>query len=617
MRLPSLDHLSLRAFAAFKRFPATLVDCIIGAIAFIADLQVQKGGHYAPGISDAVKLGLTCLLGLPIFFAIELWLERRGDRLAGRTGDESRRRPSSRIFLYLAAACFLGFFYFQYAESEPHAIRLMIFILAAHLAVSFVAYLRKNETNGFWQFNKVILLRILTALLYSFVLQLGLSLALMAIDRLFKVTIEPQMYAQLACVLAIFNTWFFLAGVPYSLANQEQRTDYPKGLKIFTQFVLLPLVTIYLAILYPYAVKLLIEWDLPRGWVSNPVLWFAVVGILSFLLLYPIRNESGNEWIKSFSRYYFIALLPLLALPALGIYTRVRDYGITEPRYFVILLTLWLLGIALYFILSKKKDIRLIPITLCIVAIISSIGPASAFSVSRANQYSRLDHLLEKHKLIGPSRNIRDRKSIPVDDYNEVRSISIYLMRDKDQRLEDWLRSRVPADVVIKEVSYDADIASVLNFTTTQPNATNMYIRFGGSTPNAQRITGYDYYVPLILGPKSDPQDTLLQTGALSVYDKKGTELIVTNGSDVLPVTYASIFQELRDRRDSLIRAGGAADSLSPDIHRATPSMELWINFHDASVEGSPGAIRGSDDDTPAPIEAHYWGSGSLFIKLK
>lgn len=620
MRLPSLDHLSDRAFAAFKRFPATLLDCMLGAVSLIIDLESQKGGHYDSEVSAYVRFGLTCLLGLPLFFAVELWLERRGERLLGR--QDGRRRPGLRMLLYFLTAFLLGLFYYQYSAVETDAIQLLIFLLAAHLAVSFIAYLRRNETNGFWQFNKMLLLRILTALLYSFVLQLGLSLALFAIDRLFGVEIEGPTYAQLACILAIFNTWFFLAGVPYSLAGQEERSDYPKGLKIFTQSVLLPLVTIYLAILYPYAVKLLIEWDLPRGWVSNPVLWFAVVGILSFLLLYPIRNESGNEWIKTFSRYFFIALLPLLLLPALGIYTRVRDYGITEPRYFVIILVLWLLGIALYFIVSKRKDIRVIPISLCIVALISSIGPTSAFSISKADQFSRLEGLLNKHKLIGKARNVSEKRMIAAEDYDEIRSIASYLQHTHEKGiLEDWLRERVPSGVVINTLTYDADIATVLNFGTTRADIVGSSIRFGSIQPKAQQITGYDYYIPVGLGPRGAQRDTLLSIPGLNVYHREGERIIISHNDDVQTLTYLEIFNELRARRDSTVRAGGHPDSINTAIYRGTNTMEVLLALHDGSIETGtrPENARPIDRGVTAATDStiRMWGNGAIFIKLK
>ena len=41
-------------------------------------------------------------------------------------------------------------------------------------------------------------------------------------------------------IAGVFETWFFLAGVPKNLEELDESDDYPKGLKIFTQYVLLP-----------------------------------------------------------------------------------------------------------------------------------------------------------------------------------------------------------------------------------------------------------------------------------------------------------------------------------------------------------------------------------------
>lgn len=641
-----------------KRFPATMLDCTAGAIAFLIELETQsiaRQGYtrigYDPGraeISDYLIFGLTALLGIPLFFAIELWLERRGDRLAIASDTTRRKRPSMRMFLYLGAAFLLGVFYAGYEPVESDAIQLFLLVLAAHLAVSFIAYLRRNESNGFWEINKMLLLRILTSLFYSGVLMLGLSLALLAIDKLFQVEIDPETYAQLACILAVFNTWFFLAGVPSSLAGQEERTDYPKGLKIFTQFVLLPLVTIYLAILYPYAVKLLIESDLPRGWVSNPVLWFAVVGILAFLLLYPIRDEPGNGWIRTFSRYYFIALMPLLALPALGIYTRVRDYGITEPRYFVIALVLWLFGLSLYFILSKRKDIRLIPVSLFFVALFSAIGPLSAFSIAKQDQFAQLEHLLEKNKLIGPARDIKDTIIVSAEDYDRIRSITNYFRYEREKgTLEEWLRPRMPKGIVLGPLTHERDITSVLNFNAGQRDAAHTYIQFGHTTPDARSITGYDYYVPLHLGPRkpdrspdgrsSAVNDTLIAAHDLTVIHVGGDALLLSHRGESVTVTYSSIFSELVARRDSVLRSGaderssGLAERIDPVVHRAAETMDIMITFRDASVQPSELSARdrssanersSTDDRSSAPqpkVIEHpaYWGEGALFVKLR
>jgi hypothetical protein len=64
----------------------------------------------------------------------------------------------------------------------------------------------------------------------------------------------------------------FLAGFPRDFSNPATISDYPQGLKIMTQYVLLPLVTLYLLILYAYLAKVIFTAHWPSGWVAYLVL---------------------------------------------------------------------------------------------------------------------------------------------------------------------------------------------------------------------------------------------------------------------------------------------------------------------------------------------------------
>src|SRR5699024_12088737 len=94
-----------------------------------------------------------------------------------------------------------------------------LFVLGLHLLVSIGPYWGEEGNQGFWQYNKRLFLRFLTALLFSMVLYAGLAIALLAIQLLFSVQIEPRRYFQLfAFFIAILNTWFFLTGLSSSFA---------------------------------------------------------------------------------------------------------------------------------------------------------------------------------------------------------------------------------------------------------------------------------------------------------------------------------------------------------------------------------------------------------------
>ncbi len=390
-KLPSIKTFVDEAINTFKRFPLVILASFVGTIVSI--YLINFGYFERESVENLWKVVMCCYLGLNLFLATELFTESKNVNYRKRL-----------LFLFFAAIFVLGY-YFVLPTFKDFGVkeiaRYILFIIGTHLLVAIAPFTSAGHLNGFWQFNKSLFLRFLTSCLYTGVLYLGLALALLAIDKLFKVNIDEDFYIDLWWMLAgIFNTWFFLAGIPKQTQMLDTVEEYPKGLKIFTQFVLLPLIAIYLLILYAYGVKIAAAMELPRGWVSYLVLGFSVLGILSLLLIWPIRDQEGNNWIKMVDRWFYRALYPLIVLLSLAIFKRVAQYGITENRYFILVLALWLLGIATYFLFSKTKNIKSIPISLCIIAFLSSFGPWGAFSISENSQVNRLENVLVKTNIL-------------------------------------------------------------------------------------------------------------------------------------------------------------------------------------------------------------------------
>src|SRR5690606_39197420 len=109
-------------------------------------------------------------------------------------------------------------------------------------------------------------------------------------------------------VIGLFNTWLFVSGININLRELDQLQLYPKKIKAFSCYVLLPLLLLYLLILYSYGFRIMLIWDWPRGIVSYMVLCISVLGILTFLLLYPYGFLQGNRWIKKANKAYFILM---------------------------------------------------------------------------------------------------------------------------------------------------------------------------------------------------------------------------------------------------------------------------------------------------------------------
>lgn len=396
MKIPSIQALWLQTTKVFLRFPLQFILAILATSTwwYLIGIENYRGTLEI----NLVKFLSISNLALTLLLASDLYAEVKQFE-AGKKW----------IFRFMAIIICVGLFFTLHpSHNQADMYRIVILGFSFHLLVAFAPFIGNSNVNGFWHYNKTLFLRFLTSVLYAAVLYAGLAIALVAIDGLFNVTIDYRIYLKLFAVVGLcFTTVFFLAGVPDNINSLNQNQTYPKGLKIFTQYVLIPLVSIYLAILLVYEIKIALIWQLPKGLVSTLILGYAVFGILSLLLIYPIKNNEENGWIKLFGRFFYVMMLPLVLLLILAIIKRVGSYGITEPRYYLIILALWLSSITIYFLVSKHQNIKIIPISLCIMALLTVYGPQSAFSVAKIAQIARLKNLMqlkantidnEKHK---------------------------------------------------------------------------------------------------------------------------------------------------------------------------------------------------------------------------
>ncbi|WP_052496615.1 DUF4153 domain-containing protein [Pedobacter lusitanus] len=420
MIFPSLKNLRQNIAATFKRFPFEMLFAFTGTIASIAYIELNNLNYLKE--SWCIRVLMTSSLGLVISLATTLFCESKGFR------------KSQLLLFKLIAACLaisLIFILNPLVNSADY-IRFFLLALAGHLLVAFSAFIKQDSIQGFWQFNKTLFLNFLTSAFYSAVLFAGIAAAIGAMNLLFSVDFKSDTFAILwVCITGLFNTLFFLAGVPNDFPKLNQDFNYPKGLKIFTQYVLIPLATLYVVILLAYEIKILIQWRLPKGLVSNLILGYAVFGILSLLLIFPIREQAENKWIKTFARTFYFLMLPLLTLLFIAVGTRIFLYGITEPRYFLILLAFWLLFITIYFLVSKKQNIKVIPISLCLVTILSVYGPQSAFSVSRYAQKTILIDIFKRNHAYQNNQLLRINKTSKEDGNRAVATID-YLINHND-----------------------------------------------------------------------------------------------------------------------------------------------------------------------------------------
>ena len=417
-RFPSLGEALHGAAATLRRFPLPLAS---GAVAALSAILISD--DLGPlWLHDSMLAAAT--LGIPLLLAVTLLGERTSSAL-WRAG------------LALAAVAVLAGVQRSWnGWSEPMRFtRFVQLALVCHLLVAFGPFAWRERPRAFWQYNRLLLQRFILAGMSSGTLFLGLALAMAALDKLFGVDVPHQAYLRLWVLCAfVFNTWFFLGGVPRDLDVLESSTEYPAVLRVFAQYTLVPLVTVYLVILTVYFAKVLVTRVWPSGWIGYLVSGVAGAGILALLLVHPLVEREDQRWVRVFARNFWLGIMPAVVMLWLAIYQRIHQYGFTEPRYFLLVLSLWLGGTAAYHATTRSRRILGIPASLCALAVLTYAGPWGAFSVSRRSQLARVHRMLEAHGVLVGGTLRRAAADFPVADQQALSGAVRYLVETHGAR---------------------------------------------------------------------------------------------------------------------------------------------------------------------------------------
>ncbi len=557
MKIPSIVQVLRDARRSFLRFPLVLLDAIIGTSAVLILIDYEG----PPSPTFLFQVLFAAILGFPLLTGLVLTAEKRKWRFSASLGAQLGGVVLVAIYALFAP---------QQLDGAPlsHVIRLAL-LTAGLVLFAFVGpYLNHTKGDGFWHFGKILITRLVVAYLYGVVLWAGFAVALAALDNLFGIDIPGKRYGELWVIIqGVFTPWFFLAGIPDDLESIDSLTDYPKSLKVFSQYLLFPLVLTYFVILYAYLGKILLAWDWPQGWVSKLILGFIGTGLAWMMLLHPIRELTENRWIKNASRWFFFIIIPLVAMLFLAVWRRVSEYGFTEGRYLAIALGIWLCTIIPYFMISRKKNIIVIPAALCIASFVVSFGPWGALAVPEQSQIARLKGLLEKNNILveGTVRSKHD--SVSNEDRRQISSILSYLSNIHGfGEIQPWFAESLKKDSLASSPIY-RDAAAVATLMGIE------YIRVWQDPTGGLIILNADH---------ERPRD-------ISGYDRMlRTQHLVTDG--VQGLQEGDVRYRMDDEMSMLIfaakRQGNEFDSIRVDFRQMV--QQLVKNYGTAITDGVP-----------------------------
>ncbi|TVP46663.1 MAG: DUF4153 domain-containing protein [Gemmatimonadales bacterium] len=364
---PALVRMTRAPGAVLRRFPLPSVAAAVGMVILLRAVPDGTGIDAFPPVA----------LGIPLLLAL---------RLAGERALFPRKVE---IVLSGAVIALLAALHVAWPGwSEPvQLLRFGMLFVAAHLLVAVLPFARNAQ--GFRPFNRHLYLRVLEGAFQAGVLMIGISVALLAVDRLFGVSVPGDTYLRLAVVLLLgFLPLHVLSGVTFS----PERED-PRALHVLGRFILVPLSSLYLLILTAYLVQVLVTRSWPSGWIGWLVAWMGVVGTLSVLLVRP-ADPSRDRWAWWWERIFWVLMVPAAGMFLAALGKRIGQYGVTEPRYLGVVLGGWLAAVALGYGLLRMRDLRILPASLALVLLLAWAGPWGMVSVSRESQVNRLAMLL-------------------------------------------------------------------------------------------------------------------------------------------------------------------------------------------------------------------------------
>lgn len=264
-----------------------------------------------------------------------------------------------------------------------------------------------------------IILAIIESLIYCVTIFVGIVAILYTTKELFKLNFNLSNLI-VTCAVVIFlllNATIILSKFPLKYCEENLKIKWLTPFKFLFTRIIAPLFLIYGSILLLYIIKVVVLKAIPNNIITNLILWY---GLLSVVVLF-VSKTVEDKFIKIYDKVQPIILLILSGMMFYSIGIRISYYGITEGRYMVVMGGVFIVISMIYYLFFNKKTYITIPTTLLILTLISSVGPVSAYNISKIDQKNRLEKMLIEENLlvngeIKPQKNINPAKIKEIKD---------------------------------------------------------------------------------------------------------------------------------------------------------------------------------------------------------
>ncbi|RRD39529.1 DUF4153 domain-containing protein [Leptotrichia sp. OH3620_COT-345] len=397
-----------------ERFPITVSFSVItfGMLSYAIRIGELKGADAIP--LELKKMIILLILGILITATLELIREKYFF---------NRNITVMRGISFITVSVLLFFIKIIYLSDKKISNFSELFFIGVISFLLFVLIPVINRKSDEEKYIQTVSLNIVVTIAFSVVLYLGIIAIIGAVDVLL-INIDNMIYMQsFVFTVFVFGLTFFLSrlkGVNENL--EEYETDVL--FKILMKFIIIPLIIIYTGVLYLYLGKILIQMRMPKGVISHLVLWYTVFSLFIIIMITPM--VKNDKMINLFRKNFPKVSIPLIILSLVAIFKRIEQYGVTEGRYYVVVVALWLL-FCMFFYIFKTKMVVIIIGTFISVIFLAIYSPINAKNISILSQNKRLEKLLIQNGLVKAGKLV-ENPNLDNNTKSEIQSVVDYLL---------------------------------------------------------------------------------------------------------------------------------------------------------------------------------------------
>ena len=382
---------------------------------------------------DVISRGAGCLIyflsvGILIDFTASLW------------GEEQTKKQTRWIvegvllFLWAVYCIWLYLSYTTISNSTPaFLLGNAAWIAGVMLIIPFVSFFKEQDDLKAWHLMMTLCWALLVCGVVTGVMTGGMEGLIIGTAALFDLSVNERLCG---VVLIICLVWLFgillLALVPHSERKHNRSREMSSILTKTVSWLLLPLLGCYILVLYVYGIRIIANWELPKGMISYLVSAVMIGWMLCYILLYPKVLDRQSWQSRVLTRRLPIAILPLLVLMTVGVIRRFADYGITPPRLYLLTLLIWFYAVCIIMLAGKNKRFHWIFLSFAALFLLSSGHPLNYYSLYKPLLTAKIEKFVADKQLSLPfssTYSVKDNPSLTQEEADELYDNLTY-MRD-------------------------------------------------------------------------------------------------------------------------------------------------------------------------------------------